>query len=302
MDRQNSAAAAAAGVTVLLWASAFVGIRAAGEDLSAGPLTLGRLLVGAPRSARSWRCAATRCRRARPCPRLLACGLLWFGAYNVLLNAAEQRIDAGTAAMLVNVGPILLALLAGVLLHEGFPRSLLTGCAIAFAGAVVIGLATSERSADAGWGAALCVAAAAAYAGGVVRAEAAAGAHLARSRSRSSRAWSARSRACRSRRRSCASCGDAAPASVAWTAYLGVFPTAIGFTTWAYALKRTSAGKLGATTYLVPPIAVVLGWAILGETPPALALAGGALCLAGVAVTRGAHRPVLRRLVSPGPA
>ena len=48
---------------------------------------------------------------------------------------------------------------------------------------------------------------------------------------------------------------------------------------------------MGATTYLVPPIAVVLGWAILGETPPALALAGGALCLAGVAVTRGARFP-----------
>ncbi len=85
--------------------------------------------------------------------------------------------------------------------------------------------------------------------------------------------------------------GDAPASSVAWTAYLGVFPTAIGFTTWAYALKRTSAGKMGATTYLVPPIAVLLGWAILGETPPALALAGGALCLVGVAVTRGVRLP-----------
>ena len=54
---------------------------------------------------------------------------------------------------------------------------------------------------------------------------------------------------------------------------------------------------MGATTYLVPPVAVVLAWALLGETPPALALAGGALCLAGVAATRGV-RPalVLRRL------
>jgi drug/metabolite transporter (DMT)-like permease len=83
--------------------------------------------------------------------------------------------------------------------------------------------------------------------------------------------------------------GDAPVGSAAWTVYLGVFPTAIGFTTWAYALKRTSAGKMGATTYLVPPIAILLGWAILGETPPGLALAGGLLCLVGVAVTRGAR-------------
>jgi drug/metabolite transporter (DMT)-like permease len=294
MDRARTAGAAAAGITVLLWASAFVGIRAAGEDLSAGPLTLGRLLVGAaalgalvllrgdpwpPRSA---------------IPRLLACGLLWFGAYNVLLNAAEQRIDAGTAAMLVNVGPVILAVLAGVLLHEGFPRSLVTGCAIAFAGAIVIGLATSEHGGDS-WGAALCVAAAAAYAGGVV---------AQKPLLEHTSALQVTFLACLVGAVAClpfaptmvTELGDAPVGSAAWTVYLGVFPTAIGFTTWAYALKRTSAGKMGATTYLVPPIAILLGWAILGETPPALALAGGLLCLVGVAVTRGARLPARSKL------
>src|SRR5829696_4114327 len=164
MALTRHAGAAAAGITVVLWASAFVGIRAAGRDLSAGPLSLGRLLVGA--AALGLLVAARRDRPPRgDVGRLLACGLLWFGAYNVLLNAAEQRVDAGTAAMLVNVGPILIALLAGVALHEGFPRRLLTGCAIAFAGTIVIGLATSRGDVDAGVGAALCVAAAAAYAG-----------------------------------------------------------------------------------------------------------------------------------------
>jgi len=43
---------------------------------------------------------------------------------------------------------------------------------------------------------------------------------------------------------------------------------------------------MGAFTYLVPPLAVLLGWAVLSESPPALALAGGLLCLAGVALTR----------------
>ena len=66
--------------------------------------------------------------------------------------------------------------------------------------------------------------------------------------------------------------------------YLGVFPTALAFTTWAYALARTDAGRMGATTYLVPPISVLLGWLLLEESPPALALAGGALCLLGVIV------------------
>jgi drug/metabolite transporter (DMT)-like permease len=36
----------------------------------------------------------------------------------------------------------------------------------------------------------------------------------------------------------------------------------------------------------VPPIAILLGWALLGETPPMLAVVGGALCLAGVIVAQ----------------
>jgi drug/metabolite transporter (DMT)-like permease len=285
-DRRSDAVPlAAALVTVALWASAFVGIRAAGRDLSAGPLTLGRLLVGG--AALGLLVAARR--DALPARgdlgRLLACGLLWFGAYNVLLNAAEQRVDAGTAAMLVNVGPLLIALLAGVLLGEGFPRSLLAGCAVAFAGAVVIGWATSERGVDAGWGAALCLAAAAAYAGGVVAQkpllERTSGLQV------TFLACVVGAVACLPYAPELVGDVRAASASaLAWTVYLGVFPTAIGFTTWAYALRRTTAGRMGATLYLVPPITVAMGWAVLGEAPPALALAGGALCLAGVVVAR----------------
>ena len=80
--------------------------------------------------------------------------------------------------------------------------------------------------------------------------------------------------------------GEADASAVGWVVYLGVFPTAVAFTTWAYALSRTTAGRMGATTYLVPPLAVLMGWMVLGEVPPALALLGGALCLVGVAVTR----------------
>ena len=84
--------------------------------------------------------------------------------------------------------------------------------------------------------------------------------------------------------------GSADAGPVAWTVYLGLFPTALAFTTWAYALSRTSAGKLGVTTYLVPPIAVLMGWLVLGEEQPALALAGGGLCLLGVVVARAGAR------------
>ncbi len=68
--------------------------------------------------------------------------------------------------------------------------------------------------------------------------------------------------------------------------YLGVFPTALAFSTWAYALARTTAGKMGATTYAVPVLAVAMSWAFLGTVPGWLTFLGGLLCLAGVAVSR----------------
>jgi drug/metabolite transporter (DMT)-like permease len=283
--RADGLALAAALTTVALWASAFVGIRDAGAEIGAGPLSLGRLLVGGALLG----ALVVRRREALPpradVPRLLLVGLLWFAAYNVILNSAEHRVDAGTAAMLVNTGPILIAVLAGLLLREGFPRALLAGCAIAFAGAVVIGLATSERSLDAGWGAAMCIAAAAAYAGGVV---------AQKPLLERTSGLQVTFLACMVGAVACLpyapalvrDAGDASASALAWTVYLGVFPTAIGFTTWAYALRRTTAGRMGATLYLVPPVAVLLGWAVLGEAPPALALAGGVLCLAGVVVAR----------------
>jgi drug/metabolite transporter (DMT)-like permease len=81
--------------------------------------------------------------------------------------------------------------------------------------------------------------------------------------------------------------------------YLGIFPTAVAFTTWAYALARTTAGRMGATTYLAPPVAILLSWAILSETPEALAFLGGALCLVGVVIARRLSRP--SRAIQPAP-
>ena len=84
--------------------------------------------------------------------------------------------------------------------------------------------------------------------------------------------------------------GDAPASSVWWLVYLGVFPTAIAFTTYAFALKHMTASSLGVTTYLVPVLTIVLSLLFLDEVPPALAYVGGALALVGVAVARRTAR------------
>jgi drug/metabolite transporter (DMT)-like permease len=292
LRRVATPALVAALVTVFLWASAFVGIRSAGRSLSPGALALGRLLVAGlvllVIAAMRGELAPRREALRAVAPALVATSLLWFAGYMIALNAGERRVDAGTAAMLIGVGPILVAILAGLVLREGFPRRLLAGCGIAFAGVVVIGVATSSGGSTTA-GVVLCVAAACSYAVAVILQKSVIG----------------RLTALQTTLFCCliaaAAClpfawqlirelGDASAGAIAWTVYLGVFPTAIGFTTWAFALARTTAGTLGAMTYLVPPLSVLLGWLILSETPPALALVGGVLCLGGVAVIRHGGR------------
>ena len=300
-DARPLLALGAALVTVTLWASAFVGIRSAGRDLSPGALSLCRLLVGSAVLGAIVLARREPLPARRDLPGIALCGVVWFGLYNVVLNEAERRVDAGTAAMLVNVGPIFIAVLAGVVLREGFPRTLVAGCAIAFAGALIIGLATARHGIHGGWGAVLCIVAALAYASAVVIQKPL----LARS-SALQVTWLA----CTVGAIAClpfgptlvGELGDARGSAVAWALYLGALPTALAFTTWAYALARTTAGRMGSTTYLVPPLAIVMGWAILGETPPVLAVAGGALCLAGVLVARRQLPRLRRRAPAAAPA
>jgi drug/metabolite transporter (DMT)-like permease len=45
--------------------------------------------------------------------------VLWFGLYNVALNTAERAIDAGTAAMVINIAPLVVMGLAAVFWASG---------------------------------------------------------------------------------------------------------------------------------------------------------------------------------------
>jgi drug/metabolite transporter (DMT)-like permease len=290
--RTDFAALAAGLVTVILWGSAFVGIRAAGGAFSPGALALGRLLV----SAAVLGGVALLRRESLPSRRdllsIAAYGVLWLGIYSVTLNAAERRVDAGTAAMLINTGPVLIAVLAGIFLHEGFPRGLFVGCAVAFTGCVMIALATAHAGTRGGLGILLCVVAALAYSIAVVVQKAA----LARA-SPFQLTWlgvTAATVVCLPFLPTLATeAAKASPSAIGWTVYLGAFPTALGFATWTFALRRTSAGRMGALAFLIPVVAVLLGWAVLSEAPPWLALAGGALTLLGVYLAR--RRPTTEK-------
>lgn len=282
----------AAVITVLLWASAFIGIRGAGPHFDPGALALLRMAVGTV----ALTVIALR-RGVRMPPRrqwllVAVWGVGWFCVYNLALNAAEHTLDAGTAAMVVNLAPLMVVVFSGLFLREGFPKPLLIGAPIAFAGVVLIGLNSSTKAGSIDIaGLLLALLAAVMYAGCTLLQK-----HLlSAGADATTLTWlgaAAGTVALLPWTGDLVGALQTAPVDATlWVVYLGVFPTAVAFTTWAYVLQRSTAGQTSATTYVVPAIAILLSWLILGEVPTPLMFVGGALCLLGVLVTRLRRRP-----------
>ncbi|GAB3919257.1 membrane protein [Microlunatus endophyticus] len=275
-------------VTILLWASAFVVIRWAAPYLAPGSLALLRLLPAAValtvfvliRSRRD----GLRLPTGRPLVLTIGYGIAWFAGYTVALNWAEHHLDAGTAAMLVNIAPILIALGAGLFFGEDLHRRLFVGMGIALVGVVLIGVTTGTGHSDA-LGLLLGLLAALLYTVSLLTQKV-----VLRTVSPLVATWVG-----------CVAgmlatlefAGQAysdilhAPASATVAAILlGVGPTAIGFSTWAYAQSHLPTGQLAAASLIIPVVAMIMSAVALGELPPALAITGGLICLLGVVVSR----------------
>jgi drug/metabolite transporter (DMT)-like permease len=280
------------------WASAFVAIRAIAPFVDPAPMAAGRLLVGALALLAALAIRGGTRPRGRALTLTIGYGALWFALYTVLVNAAEQHLDAGTTALLVNIAPIVVAVLAGAFLGEGFPPLLLVGIAVSFAGVAIIAFAGSGHRDTVG--VLLAVAAALLYAISVVAQKlvlrtvdplsataigAAVGAIV-------MLPWLPRL---------VDQLGHARWEVSAGIVYLGLIPTALAFLLWAYALGNLPAGVTISAGYAVPTLSVLMSWALLGEAPGPVALIGGALSLAGVAIAR--LRPATPRpATTPPPA
>jgi drug/metabolite transporter (DMT)-like permease len=282
----------ALGTTVFFWASAYAGIRYALQAFGPGEVALARLLVAAV--ALALYAVATRMRipEARDLPIVLLAGLFAFAVYHVALNYGEITVSAGAAGVLIATAPVFTALLAAAFLREGLRPLGWAGMAVSFAGTVLI-------SVDEGGGFALdpgaflillsavCVSVYfvfqkpylakygalafttyAIWAGTVFVLPYLPGLF---------------------------SQSLAAPVGTTLVLiYLGLFPTALGYVTYAYAMSRIDASVAVSFLYLIPVLAYLIGWAWLGEVPGLLSVLGGLLALAGVVLVNRRGREQIR--------
>lgn len=276
----------AALLTMVFWASSFVVIRDAAAHFNPGAMALLRCLAAAavlslwmlirrprfPSSMRAWLIVAL-------------WGVAWFAAYVVVLNVAEHSIDAGTASMIVNVAPLIIAVFAGIVLREGLPWRLLLGILISLGGIGLITAASFTGVITLG-GLVLSLVAAVLYAACVLLQK-----HFLSREDSVTVTWLgilAGTVACLVFTPSLVAEVAAAPIGITLqVVYLGVVPTAIAFNLWGFAIRVLPAGLLSSSSLLVPAIVVLLSWIILAEVPPPLAAAGGVLCLVGAACAIG---------------
>jgi drug/metabolite transporter (DMT)-like permease len=283
------------GVAVL-WGSAFPLIKVGLEGLSVPHLTVSRHLVASLAFLPFlWATGS----RLRPERRDLGWFLLLGGTgifvYHTALNAGELRISAGATSLIIASAPAITALLARWIHRERMPVAGWLGSLVSFAGVALIALGDAgglrfDR-----------------FAGFVLLAAVAASTYFVLQQRMFARyapvevtafvTWGGTVPMLAFLPGLPADLADAPLRSLAATGYIGLFPSALAYSLFAFAQSRTTATQVTTMLYSVPVFSLALSWWFLGEVPSPLTVAGGALAIAGIVVVQRARRRAARRAV-----
>ncbi len=277
----------AALTTIVLWASAFAGIRAGLKSYAPEHVALLRYLVAAIVLGVYALLTRMPLPERRDIPRLALLGFFGFSAYNVVLNAGEVGVSAGVASFIVASAPILMALAATTFFGEKLKRWGWVGIVICFVGVSIISLSSGD-------GFRLEPAALLVLAAAVFQASYSVGQKPMLKKYGARRfvtyaIWAGAAFLLVFLPGLVSEMQTASLSATLAVVYMGVFPGALAYLTWSMVLSRVPASIAGTFLYTVPVFAVVIAWLWLGEVPGALALLGGALVVTGVIVvnTRG---------------
>lgn len=274
--------------SVAAWSSAIVGIGLALRDVQPGPLVFLRFCVASLCFLAMMISGKVKLPDRRDLPLLFVLGALGHAVYQLALSFAQTKISAGMAGVVISLIPVFTALLATAFLRETLSARGWVGMTIAFAGVVLIAMrggetvsfnpwvlvAVTSALASAGYFilqkpllnrySALDITAYGIWAGTLIMAFFAFQAH--------------------------AALPSISPVSLLAVIYLGIVPTAIGYSLWSMALARASASQVSSMLYLEPAITFFLAWIVLGEIPTLNSLIGAALALLGVFLVTGKRR------------
>ncbi len=279
-------------VTIVLWSSAFAAIKVGLRSYSPGEVAL--LRFGTASLVLGVYAIATRMRlpHREDVWRLMIAGMLGITVYHVALNYGEQTVSAGSASLIIAAGPVFTAALASFFLGERLTAWGWAGIATAFSGVAMIALGEGGEGFQLEPGAALVLLSAIATAAYSIISKPL----LVRYRPLEFTTyviWAGTAPMLLWAPGLIARMPSASLESTFAVIYLGVFPAALAYLSWSYALARMPASGLATFLYLSPVSAILIAFLWIGEVPAVLALTGGVVAIAGVALTNTLGRRVL---------
>lgn len=279
---------AAIATTIIGWASAFAAIRVGLTALTPVELAAARYLSAAVPAGLYLLVARPPLPSRKDFLRLIVIGVLFISAYAVLLNTGEQTIAAGPASFIIQINPIIVALIAVPLLGERFGLGGWVGTLVSFLGVGLIAYGSGDGL-GLNIGALLILGAAFCTSISTILQKPL----LGRMPALAVTAWVLLlgSLPLTPAIPETLAALKQAPPAVIWSiAYLVVLPTVIGYLTWAIALKRFPASRASNFLYCIAPTATLIGYLWLGEVPSLTSLVGGAMAIGGVVIVNLTRR------------
>ena len=282
MPRLNSRTLVALAFTLVVWASAFAGIRAGLRGYSPANLAILRFMVASAVLAIYAGIAHFRRPELRDIPGLVLTGAIGISFYNLALNYGETRVTAGAASLLIASTPIWTALAARIWLHEKLTVVGWGGVFVSFIGVALIAAGESggiRLSVQA----LFILAAAVASAVYMILQKHYLGRYTALEFTAYS-VWFGTALMLPFGKGLVQSLRSAPVPSTLAFIYLGIFPGALAYVAWSYVLSHGTAGRTATLLYVIPIVAIGIAWIWLGEVPKPVSLVGGAIALAGVVI------------------
>jgi drug/metabolite transporter (DMT)-like permease len=270
-------------LVILLWGSAFAGIRHGLEGYTPEHLSFLRLMIGSMALVCYASFKKIKLPEIKDWPVIFLFGFLGFAIYQTALNFGEQTVSAGAASLLVSTSPVFIGLLGRIFFQERSGKWYWSGASISMAGIFLIAFGAGGGF-ELGIGMILILIASLSESLYFVFQKN----YLDKYGALPFTAytiWAAT-----------IFMGIFAPGILSQIAhapigatvsaiYLGIFPTVIAYFAIAYITVHSGSSEAASSLYLTPAASFLIAWIWLGETPSILTLAGGAITLAGVSLT-----------------
>ena len=271
-------------LTVAIWGSSFAAISASlNGGYPPGHLALFRFLIASLifLLIALWPGSKFKLPEKQDWWKIIILGWIGISLYHICVTFGQMTISAGTAGMLIGSAPIVTTVMAVVILKERLGKVGWVGLAFGFIGIILIAFGTGDSSFDISPGVFLVLIAAIATSIFFVYQKPLFKKYSAIELT-AYFTWTGTLPLLFFAPGLFDTLQSATTEANLSAIYIGIFPTALAYLTWAIALSQSNASSVSNTLYAEPVVAIVITWIWLHELPSPLSIVGGVFAISSL--------------------